>query len=584
MAGANQHLTYTEKNLVNVIDISYLRITVSHPNGIEALITKDLMDVKIMGIGKHVNGLGIPLNLWSECVLTACYLINSSVEDGHELDHVNFFNEIVHEHPDISYDDNDLNAHDQIDGGNSPKPSSPTLDLFEDDLGHPQGSNGSASEYEMAATSNLNTALSEDDVPNTVNTEHVQNIDNQPLRRSKRSSIFPNKYNEYVVDSKVKYGLERCGKWVFKIKYKSNGEIERYKARYVVNGYNQKEGVDFDETFTPVVKIVTIRCVINLDVQNNWVLYQLDISNAFLYDDLHDTVYMDLPKGFYSPNDKRVCKLKKSLYGLKQALRQWNAKLTQTLFENGFKQSKSDDSLFTKSDNGNFIALLVNVDDIIITGNDDVEIQKFKDFLRTKFQIKDLGKLKSFFEIEVIEIDQGLCLSQSKYCLDLLNEFGLLACKPSATLLEQNLAITNEPTNVDKVLDNITEYQKLIGKLIYLTHTRANISYYVHCLSQFIHKPLRSHLKIALKVLRYLKGNRGRGVHIVKQPKTSLEAFVDADWAKCIATRKSVTMVLWFLGKESGKSSRINDEVVQDQRQRDDNDLQDERQDQPKEE
>ncbi|GKD82518.1 ribonuclease H-like domain-containing protein [Tanacetum coccineum] len=215
---------------------------------------------------------------------------------------------------------------------------------------------------------------------------------------------------------------------------------------------------------------------------------------------------MDLPEGYYSPDDKR--------------------------------QSKSGYSFFTKSENGNFLALLVYVDDIIVTGNVFDEIKKFKEFLRTKFQIKDLGKLKYFLGIEVLETDQGLCLSQKKYCLDLLSEFGLLACKPSATPLEQKLAISNEPTKVDKMLDNITEYQKLIGKLIYLTYTRPDISYSIHCLSQFMHKPLRSHIKIALKVLRYLKSNPRKGIHIVKQPIASLEAFVDADWAKCLATRK----------------------------------------------
>nr|GFC08127.1 ribonuclease H-like domain-containing protein [Tanacetum cinerariifolium] len=108
------------------------------------------------------------------------------------------------------------------------------------------------------------------------------------------------------------------GKWVYKIKYKSSGEIERYKARYVVKGYNKKEGVDFEETFSHVVKIVTVRCLINLAVQNGWMLSQLDINNAFLYGDLSETVYMDLPEGFFNPDDKRVCRLKKSLYGLKQ--------------------------------------------------------------------------------------------------------------------------------------------------------------------------------------------------------------------------------------------------------------------------
>ncbi|GJZ84154.1 ribonuclease H-like domain-containing protein, partial [Tanacetum coccineum] len=458
MAGANQHLTYTDKNLVNSIDISYLGIKVSHPNGTEVLITKvardskfivgfdeskcfiisqDFMDVKIMEIGRQFNSLyyfdivegllvkkngiverkhrhllnvarsllfhgGIPLNLWSECILTACYLINklpSSVLKG----------------------------------------KSP----------YELGSHGSTSKSERAATSDHNTALSEDDVAVDDSTEHVHVLNNQPsLRRSERASVFPNKYNDYVVDSK-----------------------------------------------------------------NNWSLFQLDINNAFLYGDLDETVYKDLPEGFYSSNDKRC----------------------------GFKQSKSDYSLFTKSEKGNFLSLFVYVDDIIVTGNNVDEIEKFKEFLRTKFQIKDLGKLKYFLGIEVLETGFGICLSQRKYCLDLLSEYDLLACKPSATPLEQNLAISNEPTEIDKVLDNITEYQRLIGKLIYLTHTRPDISYSVHCLSQFMHKPLRSHIKIALKVLRYLKSNPRKGVHIVKQPKASLEAFVDADWAKCLATRKSVT-------------------------------------------
>ncbi|GJY17476.1 ribonuclease H-like domain-containing protein [Tanacetum coccineum] len=507
--------------------------------------------------------------------------------------------------PDTPYDEERVANKSDSDGSNSSQDGSLTFDHQEDAEMSSYGSNGSATENEMAATPEDTNNSSEgviDDVQHT----KVENNDAQPVRRSERSFVFPKRYNDFVVDSKVKYGLkkyvnysklspetkcfvtelnksvqprnywEACkdqhwveamnkemdalykndtwditylpigrksigGKWVYKIKYKSSGEIERYKARYVVKGYNQKEGIDFDETFSLVVKIVTVRCLINLAVQNNWCLSQLDINNAFLYGDLSETVYMDLPEGYFSPDDKRVCRLKKSLYGLKQAPRQWNSKLTHTLIENGFKQSKSDYSFFTKSENGNFTALLVYVDDIIIIENNSTEIENFKKFLKTKFEIKDLGKLKYFLGIEVLETEQGLCLSQRKYCLDLLSDFGLLACKPSATPLEQNLSITNEPTDIDKVLDNITEYQKLIGKLIYLTHTRPDISYSVHCLSQFMHKHLRSHLKIALRVSRCMKSNPGKGVHIVRQPKASLEAFVDADWAKCLITYKSVT-------------------------------------------
>ncbi|MFS7952191.1 putative RNA-directed DNA polymerase [Helianthus anomalus] len=125
-------------------------------------------------------------------------------------------------------------------------------------------------------------------------------------------------------------------KWVYKIKYKANGEIERYKARLVAKGYNQREGLDFGETFSPVVKMVTVRCILSLAVQNGWMLYQLDVNNAFLYGSITEDVYMTLPEGYYSKNDNKVCKLVKSLYGLKQAPRKWNEKLTNVLCDVGF--------------------------------------------------------------------------------------------------------------------------------------------------------------------------------------------------------------------------------------------------------
>ncbi|GKD21177.1 ribonuclease H-like domain-containing protein, partial [Tanacetum coccineum] len=170
----------------------------------------------------------------------------------------------------------------------------------------------------------------------------------------------------------------------------------------------------------------------------------------------------------------------------------------------------------SKSDKDVFLALLVYVDDVINIGNNVSEIDKFKVFLKSKFMIKDLGKLKYFLGIEVINTDKGIYLNQKKYVLDLLSEYGMLACKPAKTPLMSKLVISSKATDNDHILDNIIDYQKLMGKLIYLTNTRPDISYDVHCLSQFTHSPLKSHLKIAFKILRYLKSYPGLGIHFIK--------------------------------------------------------------------
>nr|GFA12251.1 ribonuclease H-like domain-containing protein [Tanacetum cinerariifolium] len=225
----------------------------------------------------------------------------------------------------------------------------------------------------------------------------------------------------------------------------------------------------------------------------------------------------------------KVCKLNKSLYGLEQPLRQWNAKLTMDIFENGFVQSKFDYSLFTKKSNKVFIALLVYVDDIVITGNALVEIEKFKMFLKSKFKIKDLGKLKYFLGIEVLDNDDGIGLSQRNYCLELLHEYGLLAAKPVDTPLPENNTLKHVETKDDFLLDNIRNYQKFVGKLIYLTNTKPDISYVVHCLSQFMHAPLVSYLDDALRVLRYLKRSSGSDIQINRSGNLKLRAYADFD-------------------------------------------------------
>nr|KAJ0196743.1 hypothetical protein LSAT_V11C700360620 [Lactuca sativa] len=191
---------------------------------------------------------------------------------------------------------------------------------------------------------------------------------------------------------------------------------------------------------------------------------------------------MTLPPGYHNKNDNKVCKLLKSLYGLKQAPRKWNEKLSNSLISFGFKQSYNDYSMFVKVSGKLIVFLLVYVDDIIVTGNCESEITKVKEFLKSQFLINNLGKLKSFLDIEV-NVPNGICLSQRKYCLVLLHDFGMLSCKPVKTPLESNIVFDN---NKDVLMESVTDFQRLIGKLIYLTITRSDISYAVHVLSYFL--------------------------------------------------------------------------------------------------
>lgn len=186
-----------------------------------------------------------------------------------------------------------------------------------------------------------------------------------------------------------------------------------------------------------------------------------------------------------------------------------------------FVQSLNDYSLFMYLDND----VLVYVDDILITGNFISVIKSFKLFLHDMFKIKDLGTLHYFLGLNVVSFDQGICLNQHKYAIEFIFEFGMSASKPAKVLMEQGVKLDDVTTDVDPPLSNIGVYQRLVGKLIYLTLTRPDICYVVHVLSQFMHAPEQSHFHAALKVLKYLKGNSSRGIGFFNSSDLKLRVF-----------------------------------------------------------
>lgn len=254
---------------------------------------------------------------------------------------------------------------------------------------------------------------------------------------------------------------------------------------------------------------------------------------------------MHVPLGFRKQGEHRFCKLNKSLYGLKQASRNWFSKFSSALLAAGFRQSKADYSLFVKVSGSSSTFVLVYVDDILVTGTDPIAIAALKGFLDTRFHIKDLGSLKYFLGIEVARSKKGLFLCQRKYALDILHDMGMLGCRPSFFPMEQHLKL--HPDDGDP-LSNPSSYRRLVGRLIYLTITRPDILFAVHVLSQFMHKPHQPHMDAAIRLLRYLKGTPGHGILLSSSSSLHLSGYCDSDWASCPTTRRSTSGYCTMLG------------------------------------
>ncbi|KAJ4723417.1 Retrovirus-related Pol polyprotein from transposon TNT 1-94 [Melia azedarach] len=296
----------------------------------------------------------------------------------------------------------------------------------------------------------------------------------------------------------------------------------------------------------PVAKITTVRVLIALAESKSWKLWQMDVKNAFLHGELDREIYMEQPKGFECKERSHyVCKLKKALYGLKQAPRAWYGKIAEFLVQSGYSVSSADSSLFVKKQDGRLAIVLVYVDDLIISGDNEGEIRQTRRNLSVRFQMKELGELKHFLGLEVERTDEGLFLCQQKYMKDLLKKFGMLECKPVLTPIEANSNLCAEE---GKDLEDTTMYRRLVGSLIYLTLTRPDIAYAVGITSRYMEKPRKPHLEAVRRILRYVKGTIDLGLLYKKNQENKIVGYCDADYAGCRDTRRSTTGYVFNFG------------------------------------
>ncbi|CAN6444068.1 unnamed protein product [Victoria cruziana] len=290
--------------------------------------------------------------------------------------------------------------------------------------------------------------------------------------------------------------------------------------------------------------------IIALAFVHGWNLTQMDVKNAFLHGDLKEEVYIEQPPGYVENDAHRwVCKLNKSLYGLKQASRSWFDSFSRQMQIHGFAKSAIDHSLFIYKSKGVIIWLLIYVDDIIITGNNADHISWLKEILMGKFKMKDLGSLRYFLGVEVDICSDRLTLTQRKYTMDILAKTGMENCKPTSTPCILNHKMSMKEGNL---LQNATMYRSIVGMLQYLTFTRPDIAYSMSQVSQFMHAPTDCHMEAVKRILRYLKGTIGDGLtyrHSQYHDKGhELFTYTDADWAGDPDERRSVSGYCVYLG------------------------------------
>ena len=293
-------------------------------------------------------------------------------------------------------------------------------------------------------------------------------------------------------------------KWVFKTKKDATGIIIKHKARLVAKGYVQRQGIDYDEVFAPVARLESVRLLFALAAGEGWPIHHMDVKSAFLNGELRENVYVAQPSGFVvTGKEQKVLHLIKALYGLCQAPRAWYAKLDASLASLGFQRSISEHVVYTRGKGTHRLIVGVYVDDLVITGGDINELKQFKEEMKRKLHMSDLGMLMYYLGLEVNQTTAGITISQGAYATKILEAAGLASCNPSITPMESRLKLSKSST--DPAVD-ATEYMRIVGALRYLVNTRPDLAYAVGYVSRFMEKPTTEHVVAVKRILRYVVG------------------------------------------------------------------------------
>ena len=334
-------------------------------------------------------------------------------------------------------------------------------------------------------------------------------------------------------------------KWIYKIKRDNSREIVRYKARLVAKSFSQVRGVDFEEVFSPVARAESIRIIVAIAAQFKWKLHHLDVKSTFLNGYIDEDIYVNQPEGFIKRGKENyVLKLRKALYGLRQAPRAWNNKLVETLKSMGFIRSINDQAVYTSNKKESKLWVGVYVDDLIITGLNLEEIDSFKTSMKTKFEMIDFGLLHSYLGIQVMQEEDGIKMCQTRYAIKILDMFNMSERNASKTPMECILKLDRNGEGLEV---ESTYFRRIIGCLRYLTLTRPDLVYSVSYLSRFMSKLYSNHMTAAKRILRYVKGTINFGLQYKSDEESDLIGYCDSDYAGDLDDRKSTSGLIFFL-------------------------------------